>query len=191
MKEPSSSICFKGSESFDFIRSIHSGRKSKVWVAKIEEDVGGLAGTLCVVKMIETGHLHSREQVEHVWEERQAADMARQNPSLRGRCCVLLGTYKTQTQVCLVLTAMRGDPLHHHFQRADGGHFTEFRTKFYIHYIASTLKILHEEGYIYRDLKASNVLLVEGRPVLIDFGMCKNISKTGRTYSVCGTYHAM
>ncbi|KAF4694762.1 hypothetical protein FOZ60_006916 [Perkinsus olseni] len=158
--------------------------------------------------MIETGHLHSREQVEHVWEERQAADMARQNPSLRGRCCVLLGTYKTQTQVCLVLTAMRGDPIHHHFQHADGGHFTEFRTKFYIHYIASTLKILHEEGYIYRDLKAlrascaqlvyfslfvkaSNVLLVEGRPVLIDFGMCKNISKTGRTYSVCGTYHAM
>lgn len=44
----SSPICFKGSESFDFIRSIHSGRKSRVWVAKIEEDV--MALILCVFR---------------------------------------------------------------------------------------------------------------------------------------------
>ncbi|EER15964.1 serine/threonine protein kinase, putative [Perkinsus marinus ATCC 50983] len=188
----SSPICFKGSESFDFIRSIHSGRKSRVWVAKIEEDVGGLAGQLCVVKMINTAEFRSREQIQHILDERKAAYMAGQNSDLQGRCCALLGTYKTPDQVCLVLTAMKGDPIHHHFQRAAGGHFTEYRAKYYTYYIASTLRILHREGYVYRDLKASNVLLVEGRPVLIDFGMCKKIAETGgRTYSVCGTYHAM
>ncbi|KAF4654048.1 hypothetical protein FOL47_010166 [Perkinsus chesapeaki] len=180
-----------GPDSFDFIRSIHSGRKSKVWVAKIEEDVCGLKGEICVVKMIDTSQLRTREQVQHVWEERDAAEMARENPQLRERCCVLLGSYKAKGYVCLVLSAMRGEPLHHHFQQAVDGHFTVERTKFYIHYIATTLQVLHEQGYVYRDLKASNVLLVEGRPVLIDFGMCKKIIKTGRTYSVCGTYHAM
>lgn len=98
-----------------------------------------------MVKMIEATELQSREQVQHVWGERRAAYMVGQvmdtrarasnlklqTPDLRERCCALLGTYKTNSQVCLVLTAMKGDPIHHHFQHAERGHFADYRAKCY------------------------------------------------------------
>lgn len=54
------------------------------------------------------------------------------------------------------------------------------------------LGALHERGIIYRDLKASNVILEpNGRLQLIDFGFAKYIGMRGRTRSFCGTLHAM
>lgn len=50
---------------------------------------------------------------------------------------------------------------------------------------------MHKEGWIYRDLKASNVIINEkGKAKLVDLGFCKFIEKE-RTHSFCGTKHMM
>jgi len=50
---------------------------------------------------------------------------------------------------------------------------------------------MHHEGYIYRDIKASNFMLnKEGKVIMIDLGKAKLIRKE-RTYTICGTTHAM
>ena len=50
---------------------------------------------------------------------------------------------------------------------------------------------MHEKGFVYRDLKASNVMIKEsGKITLIDLGYAKKIEKE-RTYSFCGTTHSM
>ena len=53
------------------------------------------------------------------------------------------------------------------------------------------LQELHEAGWVYRDLKASNLMLnINGKLKLIDLGLAKYIGKK-RTYTVCGTVHSM
>lgn len=50
---------------------------------------------------------------------------------------------------------------------------------------------MHSEGYLYRDLKANNIMIdSSGKVTLIDFGLTKKIDKQ-RTYSYCGTLHSM
>lgn len=57
--------------------------------------------------------------------------------------------------------------------------------------IAWIIGEVHEAGIIYRDIKASNFMLDRnGRVTLIDLGLAKKIDKK-RTYSFCGTVHAM
>ena len=62
------------------------------------------------------------------------------------------------------------------------------------------LQYMHSEGWIYRDLKASNIIINKnGKVTLIDLGFSKNIEKERwssinyllRTNSFCGTTHMM
>jgi serine/threonine protein kinase len=57
--------------------------------------------------------------------------------------------------------------------------------------VADIVKYLHSEGWVYRDLKASNLIIgSEGIVKLVDLGFAKKIG-TEKTDSVLGTYHAM
>lgn len=57
--------------------------------------------------------------------------------------------------------------------------------------IGLILKSFHDDGFIYRDIKASNFMINEkGRVTLIDMGHAKRINKD-RTYTICGTVHSM
>lgn len=53
------------------------------------------------------------------------------------------------------------------------------------------LKQFHENGFIYRDVKASNFMINQvGKVTIIDLGHTKRINKD-RTYTICGTTHSM
>jgi serine/threonine protein kinase len=54
------------------------------------------------------------------------------------------------------------------------------------------LEYLFDQGYVYRDIKASNVIIDSiGRIKIVDFGFAKKIGKNGRTNSFVGTIHSM
>src|SRR5262249_50453141 len=47
--------------------------------------------------------------------------------------------------------------------------------------LALAVSVMHERGVIHRDLKPGNVLLrLNGDPVLMDFGLARSVSGTGR-----------
>ena len=60
--------------------------------------------------------------------------------------------------------------------------------QFYSANIVLGLKYLHENQVMFRDLKPENVLIdKDGYLKLIDFGMCKKMSLSSRTFTMCGT----
>ena len=57
--------------------------------------------------------------------------------------------------------------------------------------IALILEEFHKEGFIYRDIKASNFVVDAcGKVVMIDMGKAKRINKE-KTLTLCGTQHAI
>lgn len=53
------------------------------------------------------------------------------------------------------------------------------------------LEEFHGEGYIYRDIKASNFIVNRlGKVTMVDLGLAKKI-KQERTKTICGTLHAI
>lgn len=62
----------------------------------------------------------------------------------------------------------------------------EDHTKFYAFLLADTLSFIHSKKYVYRDMKAENVLIDnDGYPILCDFGFTKYVPD--KTYTACGT----
>lgn len=53
------------------------------------------------------------------------------------------------------------------------------------------MNAFHKEGYIYRDIKASNFMInLKGKVTMIDLGKAKHIGGK-KTFTVCGTTHSM
>ena len=52
--------------------------------------------------------------------------------------------------------------------------------------IALGLQAIHDQGFVHRDLSFNNVILTEGRPVIIDFGLAKE-ALCNLTGTLCGT----
>lgn len=74
------------------------------------------------------------------------------------------------------MTIKEGAPLHKVLKMA--GSFNTDIILHLIYQILNILKYLHEKGILYRDLKASNLLIdLKGKISLIDFGLSKVIEK--------------
>jgi CRP-like cAMP-binding protein len=76
-----------------------------------------------------------------------------------------------------------------HREEADGtwtSGLGEEHAKFYAFLLADTLSFIHSKKYVYRDMKAENVLIdSDGYPILCDFGFTKYVPD--KTYTACGT----
>lgn len=54
--------------------------------------------------------------------------------------------------------------------------------------ICAGLQAVHKEGLVHRDLKAANIFLVnDGRVVILDFGLARDVTATPSTLSVAGS----
>ena len=71
------------------------------------------------------------------------------------------------------------------------GPFNEDFTRLIVTQVGLIMKDFHKEGYIYRDIKASNFMInSKGKVTMIDLGKAKHIEGE-RTFTVCGTTHSM
>ncbi|CAD8141898.1 unnamed protein product [Paramecium pentaurelia] len=139
---------------------------------------------IMVQKSILLSSLQTQKQIEHLHNEKQALHELNY-PSINK----IIATNKDDLNIHLFLKFEKGMPLHK-LLRNVGKLNTKFSTLFFIQ-ILITFNYLHENGWLYRDLKASNVIITqEFRIKLIDFGLAKKIEK-GRTSTFCGTIHSM
>ena len=98
-------------------------------------------------------------------------------------------TYKDADHIYFLLELAKGAPLSHIIKQQR--RFPLDQIQSIIHQVAKTLEYIHSEGYIYRDLKLSNLLLDStGKITFVDFGLCKKIGQE-KAVTVTGTKHAM
>jgi len=173
-------------DEISFIKEIGHGSVSVVWRAKHDP-----SGKLYAVKVIDYSSVTNPKSMEHLENECACLQtLASENvPGVYRLEAVL----KDEIATYLVLDLVDGTPLHIHIRIANGLNLDLARE--YVSQLVVILECLHDRGFIYRDLKASNVLVLTNQPKcikLIDFGFAKNLgSRRGRTSSYCGTLHAM
>jgi CRP-like cAMP-binding protein len=100
--------------------------------------------------------------------------------------------YDTDEAVYMLLGLIPGGELWELIYREDddgnwSSGLAEPKARFYALIIADTLAYLHNEKYLYRDLKPENVMIdSDGYPVLVDFGFAKKFDDD-LTFTFCGT----
>lgn len=166
----------------EFVKEIGKTKSSRVTLVRAPD------GEYYAQKQIQKAMLQTEQQVQHVWGERRTLEHFNAAfPELH--IPKLEATAQDDEYLYFFLTFLSGAPLHHHIQSDKG--FGEQRCRVYTKQIARILQVLHSDGYAYRDLKASNILLTNGRCHLIDFGFCKKVGDPPLTSSPCGTLHAL
>jgi serine/threonine protein kinase len=71
------------------------------------------------------------------------------------------------------------------------GSFNEDFTRLIVTQVGLIINQFHKEGYIYRDIKASNFMINQnGKISMIDLGKAKLLNNQ-KTFTICGTTHSM
>ena len=98
----------------------------------------------------------------------------------------LVATYQDAGELYILMELALGGELFTLLQKR--GALFEKQAIFYVGSVVSTFAYMHSLGCVYRDLKPENLLLDEkGYLKLVDFGFGKDISRDGKTYTLCGT----
>lgn len=93
-------------------------------------------------------------------------------------------SFHSSDDVFLILDLMTGGDLSYHLHQK--GSFPQKECKYYAARIMLGLQALHDQGYVYRDLKPENCLLAEdGRVKLTDLGLATKI--TPNLHGAAGT----
>lgn len=101
----------------------------------------------------------------------------------------LIATFQDSEKLHMVLEPVKGLPLHKLLKMV--GNFNPKFTLIVVSQVGLILREMHNHGFIYRDIKASNFMIDQsGRVTLIDLGHTKKIDKD-RTYTICGTTHSI
>ena len=80
--------------------------------------------------------------------------------------------FQSDTRLFFITDFLNGGELFYHLRKDKK--FSEKRACFYAAQLVEALRILHDNGIIYRDLKPENVLLdCDGNLKIIDFGLSK------------------
>jgi len=136
-------------------------------------------GTHWAIKILKKSEVIRLQQVEHmIWEKTilEAAD----HPFI----VFLTTTFQDQRHLYMVLEYVVGGEFFTHLRNA--GRLDAVSAKFYSAQVALIFEYLHEQDFIYRDLKPENLLLDKAGYIKItDFGFAKRV--VFKTYTLCGT----
>lgn len=153
-----------------------SGHRSQVWLVQRNDGFYAL-------KEVPKAGL-SQIEVQHLFNEK-AAFQSLSHPSLIRALSISQDTQN----LYFLMNLASGAPLSQITARNTG--FAEDQVRAICVQLADILIYLRGEGWVYRDLKLSNVFWdQEGRVTLVDLGFCKK-TQGERTYTVCGTRHMM
>ena len=153
-----------------------TGHRSQVWLVRKD-------GLNFALKEVAKANLAEIE-VRHLFNEKSAF-LALSHPGI----IKSLKTFQDSDFLYFLMQVAPGAPLSHLLTR--GAHFSEPQVQYICYQIAEILVYMRSQGYIYRDLKLSNVFWDDkGTVTVVDLGFCKKIGEE-RTYTVCGTRHMM
>ncbi|CAG8542087.1 1113_t:CDS:2, partial [Diversispora eburnea] len=132
------------------------------------------------MKVLKKSKIVKYGQVEHtITEKNLLRDF--QNPFI----VKLFWSFKDKYQLYMIQEFVMGGEIYTHL--TNSRRFKVPVARFYAAEVLLALEFLHENGFIYRDLKPENVLLdINGHVKLIDFGFSKRIYNE-RTVTFCGT----
>jgi CRP-like cAMP-binding protein len=103
----------------------------------------------------------------------------------------LVGTFKDSKRLFMAMEYIIGGELFSYMGNR-GGMLAPHETPFVIASVALMIEHIHMRGFVYRDLKPENLMITgEGYVKLIDFGFCKELSKSERTFTCVGTLEYM
>lgn len=155
-------------------------------------------GEFRVVKKIKKESIDNNKRIEHIKQEKKLLQSLNKQSAPEADFIVkLYETFTDRDYICLVFEYLNGQDLfwvltnEHNLQVGKSDYASRKQwVMFYCAEILTTLKWLHKNHIIYRDLKPDNVMIdSEGHIKLIDFGFAKKLSQTSqmRTSTNCGT----
>ena len=129
--------------------------------------------------MLKKAEVVRLQQVEHILNEKVILAQI-DHPFI-----VTLGcTFQDDKLLYMVLEYVVGGEFFTHLRTA--GRFDNATSRFYSAQITMIFEYLHDQDFIYRDLKPENLLLdKDGYLKITDFGFAKRVAF--KTYTLCGT----
>jgi serine/threonine protein kinase len=163
---------------FHIERLLGKGSFGKVMLVRKKDN-----NKIYAMKIIKKALIQKYKHVDHTKTERKILGELN-SPFL----VKLRYAFQSKTKLYMVMDFVNGGELFFHLKRSKV--FSQERARFYAAEILLGIEHLHEQGVVYRDLKAENILLdASGHVKLTDFGLSKKFfsPENFKTYSFCGT----
>lgn len=173
------------------VQTLATGSTAVVDLYRLDCEAAKSDQQLYAVKTVNQAHAVAHNHIGQVQRERAALKgLFGKSPFI----VQLLLAVKDDENLYFVMECAMGAELHRHIRTSLNRRLILSSARFYACQISSAVKTMHDNGFVYRDLKASNVMLSgTGHVVLVDFGLAKNLSacEDQHTLTFCGTRHAM
>jgi len=132
----------------------------------------GTTGTLYAMKVMNKKRIKAKKSVQLALNERDCL-AAVDSPFVVN----LKYSFQTKDELFLILDLMTGGDLSFHLGQK--GRFPKDECLYYAARIMLGLQALHDQNYVYRDLKPENLLLAEdGRVRITDLGLATQVTPT-------------
>ena len=166
-----------GPSDFELLKTLGKGAHGKVLLCKLR----GGKGELLAMKILKKRHILDSKQLEHTKAEKDILCFVN-HPFLVS----LRYAFQTEDKVYFVMEFMKGGELFQHLKKVF--QFSEDQTRFFVASLILALGHLHNNDFIYRDLKPENVMLDDrGYAKLTDFGLAKRLTTQEIATTFCGT----
>jgi serine/threonine protein kinase len=132
----------------------------------------GTSGKLYAMKVMNKRRIKMKKSEQLVWNERQALAAVESNFVVN-----LKYSFHSKDDIYLILDLMTGGDLGYHLHQK--GRFPKNESQYYSCRIILALQALHDQKYVYRDLKPENCLLADdGKVKITDLGLATRITPT-------------